>query len=298
MEVLSSIITKNTCYDDREINNRRSVFFMLKKVGIGIALAGTVLFGSAFSQQDVEAEQQAHIQSKINYNIDWTKIQNGDIQSLIDKLCNNLSNGEEQSNKQEQEDKAKEQEQQTEQNTEQEKQQPVAKEEPKNEQKEEPKEEPATEQKAPEQTNNNTEQAKEPSNTQEQNDTEQLSQFEQQVVALTNEERQKQGLSALEIDTELSKVAREKSNDMATNGYFSHNSPTYGSPFDMMKQFGISYKTAGENIAKGQQTPEEVVNAWMNSEGHRANILNPDFTHIGVGYVEQGNVWTQQFIGK
>ncbi|PWU70280.1 CAP domain-containing protein [Gracilibacillus dipsosauri] len=271
---------------------------MLKKVGIGIALAGTVLFGSAFSQQDVEAEQQAHIQSKINYNIDWTKIQNGDIQSLIDKLCNNLSNGEEQSNKQEQEDKAKEQEQQTEQNTEQEKQQPVAKEEPKNEQKEEPKEEPATEQKAPEQTNNNTEQAKEPSNTQEQNDTEQLSQFEQQVVALTNEERQKQGLSALEIDTELSKVAREKSNDMATNGYFSHNSPTYGSPFDMMKQFGISYKTAGENIAKGQQTPEEVVNAWMNSEGHRANILNPDFTHIGVGYVEQGNVWTQQFIGK
>ncbi len=298
MEVLSSIITKNTCYDDREINNRRSVFFMLKKVGIGIALAGTVLFGSAFSQQDVEAEQQAHIQSKINSNIDWTKIQNGDIQSLIDKLCNNLSNGEEQSNKQEQEDKAKEQEQQTEQNTEQEKQQPVAKEEPKNEQKEEPKEEPATEQKAPEQTNNNTEQAKEPSNTQEQNDTEQLSQFEQQVVALTNEERQKQGLSALEIDTELSKVAREKSNDMATNGYFSHNSPTYGSPFDMMKQFGISYKTAGENIAKGQQTPEEVVNAWMNSEGHRANILNPDFTHIGVGYVEQGNVWTQQFIGK
>ncbi|WP_054860395.1 CAP domain-containing protein [Gracilibacillus sp. JCM 18860] len=271
---------------------------MLKKVGIGIALAGTVLFGSAFSQQDVEAEQQAHIQSKINSNIDWTKIQNGDIQSLIDKLCNNLSNGEEQSNKQKQEDKAKEQEQQTEQNTEQEKQQPVAKEEPKKEQKEEPKEEPATEQKAPEQTNNNTEQAKEPSNTQEQNDTEQLSQFEQQVVALTNEERQKQGLSALEIDTELSKVAREKSNDMATNGYFSHNSPTYGSPFDMMKQFGISYKTAGENIAKGQQTPEEVVNAWMNSEGHRANILNPDFTHIGVGYVEQGNVWTQQFIGK
>ncbi|RLL40370.1 hypothetical protein D8M04_19225 [Oceanobacillus piezotolerans] len=125
-----------------------------------------------------------------------------------------------------------------------------------------------------------------------------LSQFEQEVVELTNQERAKQGLAPLEIDTELSKVAREKSNDMAVNNYFDHNSPKYGSPFDMMKSFGISYKTAGENIAKGQRTPAEVVNAWMNSEGHRANILNGQFTHIGVGYVENGNVWTQQFIGK
>ncbi|PDZ07729.1 serine protease [Bacillus cereus] len=125
-----------------------------------------------------------------------------------------------------------------------------------------------------------------------------LSQFEQRVVELTNAERTKQGLPALQIDTELSKVARIKSEDMQKNNYFDHNSPTYGSPFDMMKKFGISYKSAGENIAQGQRTPEEVVQAWMNSAGHRANILNNGFTHIGVGYVESGNYWTQQFITK
>jgi len=125
-----------------------------------------------------------------------------------------------------------------------------------------------------------------------------LSAFEQQVVDLTNNERAKYGLAALKIDTDLSKVARAKSQDMSTNNYFDHNSPNYGSPFDMMKSFGISYKAAGENIAKGQTTPEEVVKAWMNSEGHRANILSEKFTHIGVGYVKDGNYWTQQFIGK
>lgn len=125
-----------------------------------------------------------------------------------------------------------------------------------------------------------------------------LSEFEQRVVELTNAERTKQGLPALQIDNELSKVARIKSEDMQKNNYFDHNSPTYGSPFDMMKKFGISYKSAGENIAQGQRTPEEVVQAWMNSAGHRANILNNGFTHIGVGYVESGNYWTQQFITK
>ncbi|HGH7180022.1 serine protease [Bacillus cereus] len=125
-----------------------------------------------------------------------------------------------------------------------------------------------------------------------------LSEFEQRVVELTNAERTKQGLPALKIDTELSKVARIKSEDMQKNNYFDHNSPTYGSPFDMMKKFGISYTSAGENIAQGQRTPEEVVQAWMNSAGHRANILNNGFTHIGVGYVENGNYWTQQFITK
>jgi uncharacterized protein YkwD len=65
-----------------------------------------------------------------------------------------------------------------------------------------------------------------------------------------------------------------------------------------MKQFGISYRTAGENIAMGQRTPEEVVKAWMDSPGHRANILNNTYTHIGVGYVEGKNVWTQMFISK
>lgn len=126
----------------------------------------------------------------------------------------------------------------------------------------------------------------------------QLNQFEQQVVELTNQERAKNGLSALKVDPALSKVAREKSLDMQRNNYFSHTSPTYGSPFDMMKKFGISYRAAGENIAKGQRTPEEVVNAWMNSSGHRKNILSANFTHIGVGFVSSGNYWTQQFIGK
>ncbi|WP_095021572.1 CAP domain-containing protein [Bacillus thuringiensis] len=125
-----------------------------------------------------------------------------------------------------------------------------------------------------------------------------LSEFEQRVVELTNAERAKQGLPALKVDTELSKVARIKSEDMQKNNYFDHNSPTYGSPFDMMKKFGISYTSAGENIAQGQRTPEEVVQAWMNSAGHRANILNNGFTHIGVGNVESGNYWTQQFITK
>ncbi|MBS4190877.1 sporulation protein [Bacillus sp. FJAT-49705] len=125
-----------------------------------------------------------------------------------------------------------------------------------------------------------------------------VSAYEQKVVDLTNQERAKNGLPALQLDVNLSKVARTKSMDMKTKGYFDHNSPTYGSPFDMMKQFGISYSSAGENIAMGQRTPEEVVNAWMNSDGHRKNILNPSFTHIGVGYVAEGNYWTQQFIGK
>lgn len=121
--------------------------------------------------------------------------------------------------------------------------------------------------------------------------------FEKRVVELTNVERAKQGLPALKIDNELSKVAKLKSQDIQSKGYFDHNSPTYGSPFDMMRQFGISYRSAGENIAKGQGSPEAVVNAWMNSEGHRKNILG-NFTHIGVGYLDNGNVWTQMFITK
>ncbi|MBD8070631.1 CAP domain-containing protein [Bacillus sp. PS06] len=124
-----------------------------------------------------------------------------------------------------------------------------------------------------------------------------LSQFEQEVVTLTNSERAKHGLKPLQIDLKVSEVARHKSADMKSNGYFSHTSPTYGSPFEMMKQFGVQYRAAGENIAMGQRSPQEVVTAWMNSEGHRKNILSSNFTHIGVGHVE-GNYWTQMFIGK
>lgn len=123
-----------------------------------------------------------------------------------------------------------------------------------------------------------------------------VSAFETQVVELTNAERAKYGLAPLKAHAPLMAVAQAKSEDMAANNYFSHNSPTLGSPFDQMKAAGISYRAAGENIAQGQRSPEEVVQAWMNSEGHRANILNANFTHIGVGYVESGNYWTQQFI--
>ena len=85
---------------------------------------------------------------------------------------------------------------------------------------------------------------------------------------------------------------------MKNNKYFSHTSPVYGTSYQMMKSFGITYRSAGENIAMGQRTPQAVVNAWMNSAGHRKNILNPSFTRIGVGYVASGNYWTQMFIGK
>jgi uncharacterized YkwD family protein len=125
-----------------------------------------------------------------------------------------------------------------------------------------------------------------------------ISAFESRVIDLTNEQRRKNGLPNLQPDTALSNVAQEKSNDMQAKNYFSHTSPTYGSPFDMMRDFGVSYNTAGENIAMGQRSAEEVVNAWMNSEGHRKNILSPNYTHIGVGHTSQGNYWTQMFIGK
>ena len=120
---------------------------------------------------------------------------------------------------------------------------------------------------------------------------------EEEVVRLVNAERAKYGLSPLKLDWELSRIARYKSQDMHDKNYFSHQSPTYGSPFDMIRSFGLSYRTAGENIARGYGTPAQVVKAWMNSSGHRANILNAGFTKIGVGYVASGNYWTQMFIG-
>lgn len=120
--------------------------------------------------------------------------------------------------------------------------------------------------------------------------------YENEVIRLVNEQRVKNGLNKLKADWELSRVARFKSQDMKDNNYFSHTSPIYGTPFEMIKNFGISYKSAGENIAKGQATPQAVVNAWMNSSGHRANILNSTYTKIGVGYVAEGRYWTQMFI--
>ena len=121
--------------------------------------------------------------------------------------------------------------------------------------------------------------------------------YESEVIRLVNEVRRKNGLHPLSANWELSRVARYKSQDMRDRGYFSHTSPTYGSPFQMIIAFGLSYRTAGENIARGYASPQAVVDGWMNSSGHRANILNASYTQIGVGYVAKGNYWTQLFIG-
>ena len=121
--------------------------------------------------------------------------------------------------------------------------------------------------------------------------------YERQVVDLVNVQRARSGLQPLTLDAELCRFARVKSQDMHDNRYFDHNSPTYGSPFDMMRSFGITYASAGENIAMGYSTPEAVVSAWMNSDGHRANILSTKFALLGVGYVADGGYWTQWFIG-
>lgn len=124
-----------------------------------------------------------------------------------------------------------------------------------------------------------------------------VSEIEQEVLRLVNIERQKAGLGSFRLSAELSHVARDKSKDMAHNNYFSHNSPTHGSPFDMMKAYGINYRTAGENIAKGYNSAQAVVNGWMNSPGHRANILNSSFNTLGVGYYNHNGTayWTQMF---
>lgn len=121
------------------------------------------------------------------------------------------------------------------------------------------------------------------------------------VLSLVNAEREKQGLSSLTLSSKLTAVANEKARDMAENNYFSHTSPTYGSPFQMLQQYGIRYRTAGENIAAGQRTPEEVMQSWMNSSGHRANILNSAYTEIGIGYYAGGSYgteWVQLFTGE
>lgn len=122
-------------------------------------------------------------------------------------------------------------------------------------------------------------------------------QYEAEVIRLVNDIRKQNGLSPLTANWELSRVARYKSQDMVDNRYFAHNSPTYGTPFEMMRAFGLSFRTAGENIAYGYATPQKVVDGWMNSSGHRANILNASYKQIGVGYVAKGNYWTQMFMG-
>lgn len=122
-----------------------------------------------------------------------------------------------------------------------------------------------------------------------------LTAAEIEMVEYVNQARKEAGLQPLAIDVDLSYVARVKSKDMQDNNYFSHNSPTYGTPFEMMKNFGIQYKSAAENIAINSSVIG-AHNAFMNSEGHRNNILNPRLTHIGIGI--QGRHYTQMFIQK
>ena len=124
--------------------------------------------------------------------------------------------------------------------------------------------------------------------------------MEEEVVRLVNEERAKYGLQPLEIDETLMQVAKLKSKDMSENKYLAHTSPTYGSATDMMKnifgyKFNGYYAGVGENIASMGLSAEGVVNGWLNSEGHRANILNPNYKYIGVGY--SIGRWTQIFAG-
>ena len=123
---------------------------------------------------------------------------------------------------------------------------------------------------------------------------------EQETFDLINAQRTAAGLQPLQIDPEVQNVARAKAQDMVNNNYFSHTSPTYGSPFDMLKSYGVKYKAAGENIA-GNSSNQGAVNAWMNSEGHKANILSNNYNYTGLGVVSSpkyGKIYVQMFIGK
>lgn len=137
-------------------------------------------------------------------------------------------------------------------------------------------------------------------NTSSSTETSNMNSDEKEVFDLINKQRTNNGLATLKNDSEVQRVARIKAQDMVDNNYFSHTSPTYGSPFDMLKSFKISYKTAGENIA-GNSSNSSAVTAWMNSSGHKANILNSNFNYTGIGVVSSpkyGKMYVQLFIGK
>ena len=124
-------------------------------------------------------------------------------------------------------------------------------------------------------------------------------QNEEYVLKLINEYRQKNGVNKLSMGTKLIKMARLKADDMTAKNYFSHTSPTYGSPFDMMKNYGLSYKVAGENIA-GNPSLEGAVNSWINSSTHRENLLSNSYNYVGIGISESstyGYVVVAMFAG-
>lgn len=123
---------------------------------------------------------------------------------------------------------------------------------------------------------------------------------EKEVFNLINEQRKNNGLKELKVDEELQTVARIKAEDMVNNNYFSHNSPIYGTPFQMLNSFKISYTTAAENIAANSSNTG-AVNSWMNSSGHKSNILNGNYNYTGIGVVSStkyGKVFVQLFVGR
>lgn len=123
---------------------------------------------------------------------------------------------------------------------------------------------------------------------------------EKEVFNLINIQRTNNGLKELKVDEKLQRVARIKAEDMVDNNYFSHTSPIYGSPFQMLNSFKISYKTAAENIA-GNSSNTGAVNSWMNSSGHKSNILNGNYNYTGIGVVSStkyGRIFVQLFIGR
>ena len=139
-----------------------------------------------------------------------------------------------------------------------------------------------------------------PSNNNETQNNNELTADEQETFNLINAQRTAAGLQPLQIDSEVQNVARAKAQDMVNNNYFSHTSPTYGSPFYMLKNYGVKYKAAGENIA-GNSSNQGAVTAWMNSEGHKANILSNNYNYTGLGVVSSpkyGKIYVQMFIGK
>lgn len=137
-------------------------------------------------------------------------------------------------------------------------------------------------------------------NTSQNTEISEMNENEKEVFNLINQQRTNNGLQELKVDAEVQRVARIKAQDMVDSNYFSHNSPTYGSPFDMLKNFKISYKTAAENIAANSSN-SSAVTSWMNSSGHKANILNGNYNYTGIGVVSSqkyGKIFVQMFIGK
>lgn len=127
-----------------------------------------------------------------------------------------------------------------------------------------------------------------------------LSSDESKLLSLINKEREKNNLSPLVIDSELQNIARLKANDLVENNYFSHISPIYGSPFEMLKKNSIKYKVASENIA-GNSDIEKAVNNWLDSPSHKKNILSNDYNYTGIGIassIKYGKIIVELFIGR